>query len=84
MFVVALLGPIPIVDRDPQAQTITDQTVSRAKALLMVSLFIVISVACGWPNGTEIRQDRQRSNSCSLIDEVRNIDTQRNVDCFER
>jgi hypothetical protein len=82
MFVLALLGPIPTVEQDAQARTITNRTVSRAMALLMVSLFI--SVACGWPNGTEIRQDRQRSNSCSLIDEVRNIDTQRNVDCFER
>jgi len=84
MFSVALLGPVPSVGPDPQTQALPDRTGSRAKALLMVSLVITVSVVCGWLNHGEIRRDRQRSNSCILLDEVPNIDTQRNVDCFER
>ncbi|MCU1336693.1 MAG: hypothetical protein JWO19_2274 [Bryobacterales bacterium] len=52
----------------------------RGRFMFVVLMFTVIAAGCGMSSRFETRRD----DSCIVVDEVQNIDTQRNVDCFER
>lgn len=89
MAFLALLTPTPIIENLPLVENIETEhrhassgPGARQRTIPQLVLAIAVIIAVAWSAADRVR-DNQRSNACTTIDTVRNIDTQPNFDCFE-